>query len=56
MRDSYPNERPVSSLGERLGWFALGFLMGVTFVMVLGLYLTPAKGRVWIDPPGQGQP
>ena len=52
----YPTERRVSSLGEHLGWLALGFLMGVIFIMGLGLYLTPAKGRPWIDPPGQAQP
>jgi hypothetical protein len=35
----------------RLLWFTLGFIAGILLIVGIGIYIGPAKGRVWVDPP-----
>lgn len=46
----------IVSVVDRIGWFALGFVLGVAFIIILGLSLTPpAKSRPWLTPPMETQ-
>jgi hypothetical protein len=46
----YSLDTPSRSVAGAVGWFSLGFLMGVLAILALGLYLAPVKARAWIDP------